>query len=140
MKKISVFVLIFIVFLIALVTEYFCVIKKVHYINEEKTLTYQNAKTIAFDENYAKDVAIIVYKQFYNKEFSYDDFIVEDLEREAVYHNVYLNPQLYRKFLNLNDGDLEVYDGHNGLLIDKDNGAIVINFGERITPKEISKL
>lgn len=90
----------------------------------ERTMTWENAKKIDFDEDYAINVAIIVYKQLYGKEYSADDFIVDD---DGIFGplcwNVSLGP-FSKPFNGIID------DMPKGLVIDKNNGAILINLGE----------
>lgn len=87
----------------------------------EQTMNLYNAKEIKFDENYVVNVAIIVYKQLYGKEYSADDFIVSDTGKFGSSNwNVFLDKPF----------DGVIYDGGKGLVINKKNGAIVMNLGE----------
>ena len=90
----------------------------------EKTMIWENAEKIDFDEDYTVNVAIIVYKQLYGAEYSADDFIVDD---DGIFGplcwNVCLGP-FSKPFNGIID------DMPKGLVIEKNNGAILINLGE----------
>ncbi len=93
-----------------------------------KTFITVKGKEIKYDEEYALNVAVIVYERLYNKKYSSNDFAVEDVEFKDCDNvwNVYLKETRNNIIGN---GDI-VYDGLTGLLISKENGGILVNFGE----------
>lgn len=92
----------------------------------EKTVVLPEAEEIHYNEDYAINVAIIVYKQLYKKEYSADDFIVDDNGRfGSLYWHVRIDVLKAGKQFN---GVID--ERPKGLVIAKNNGAIVINLGE----------
>lgn len=130
MKK--TFFVIFIAFLLLLVVLNFYKNNKINIFLEgniyksRQTLTLSGVKKINYDEDYAIDVAVIVYNQLYNNEYSYEDFIADDNGRfGTLCWNVRLNPlKDYEQFNGILD------ESPKGLVISKENGAILANLGE----------
>lgn len=89
------------------------------------TVSY-STKEIQYNKEYAIDVAIIIYKQLYKKDYSADAFCVKDDSRFGpLCWNVYLDPLKDNKPFN---GVID--ESPKGLIISKNNGAIVINLGD----------
>ncbi len=85
-------------------------------------------KKIDFDEDYAVNVAIIVYKQLYGEEYSADDFIVDDERFGTLCWHVRIDR--LKEGAPFNAIAPFIDDMPKGLVIDKNNGAILINLGE----------
>ncbi len=76
-------------------------------------------KEIKYDEDYALNAAIIIYKQLYGVEYNKDDFIVENIKWVKPSWNVYLKSPTKQ---NIKE--------HRGIIIDKGDGGVLVNFGE----------
>lgn len=89
------------------------------------TVSY-TTKEIQYNEDYAVNVAIIIYKQLYKKDYSADDFCVKDDSRFGpLCWNVALDP-----LKNNTPFNCVIDESPKGLVISKNNGAIVVNLGE----------
>ncbi len=76
-------------------------------------------KEIKYDEDYALNASIIIYKQLYGVEYNKDNFIAENIMWVKPSWNVYLK--------NTTKQNIKEY---RGIIIDKDNGGVLVNFGE----------
>lgn len=98
--------------------------------NYYETLVYPDAKEIIYDENYAVNIAIVIYEQLYDKTFSKDDFTVSDdtfLWLDVPCWRVCLNERaIHKQFVN----EISTFDAPLGLLIYKKTGTVLMNNGE----------
>ena len=77
---------------------------------------------IEFDEDYAINMAINLYEQIYGKKYSKEDFCVDDIYWINTCWNVCLKST-----------KKQYSDEPKGLVIDKNNGGILVNLGEYAT-------
>ena len=100
---------------------------KPSYKNYYETLIYPNESEIIYDEQYALNTAIYIYSKLYNKNYTKEDFIIDDDIGwlEVPCWHIYLN-----KSRILNNGTVATYDFPEGLMIYKKTGAVLVNYGE----------
>lgn len=96
----------------------------------DKTFFY-GGKYFEYDEEYALQIAMIIYNRTYNKKFSKSDFIIENssfAKNKNVWKVCLKEP--HDEFYSKKTVDT-IYDGHNGLYIDKTSGAVIATCGDK---------
>lgn len=93
---------------------------------------YYGGEYFDYDEDYALNVAVIIYNRVYNQQFTKNDFYIDSADftndNKNVWH-IYLKKN-YDEFIAKLSNDM-MYDKSQGLYIDKNCGAIIANCGEK---------